>query len=102
MIKTIPSNLMKDRYWAPVIHLFTNQSRLRTIFTAKYFDLDNRMIDVVALKKYANHCSHSEKIMLRLSLYLFNEQNKFTLSNLDYLDDFNKKLALEAIKIRFF
>ncbi|WP_268874254.1 hypothetical protein [Sutcliffiella cohnii] len=39
--------------------------------------------------------------MLKLALHLFNERNKVNLGDMDYLDDSNKKLAIEAIKLRY-
>jgi fumarate hydratase subunit alpha len=41
MANPIPVSLMHDRYWASVIHLFSKHSKLKTVFTAKYFDLDD-------------------------------------------------------------
>jgi hypothetical protein len=54
-----------------------------------------------SLKKASAPWSSSEKVMLNLALHLFNERNKFTLADLDLLDSKNKKLAFEAINIRF-
>jgi hypothetical protein len=101
MSKSIPSSLLRDRYWASLIHLFQNHYRLKSAFTTKYFDLKTETIKIQTLKKDSGIWSQSEKIMLRLSLHLFNERNKFNLSDLDYLDSNNKKLAYEAIRIRF-
>jgi hypothetical protein len=58
-------------------------------------------VKIQALKKLAGPWSNSEKVLLNLALHLFNERNKFNLSDLDFLDDTNKKLAFEAMKIRF-
>lgn len=102
MTNTIPNSLLKDRHWASLIHLFQNQWKLQQVFNTKYFDLDSEIVHVQSLKRTAAPWSHSEKIFLNLALHLFNERNKFNLSDLDYLDDFNKRLAMEAIKIRFF
>jgi hypothetical protein len=99
---TIPSYLSKDRYWKGVIHLFQNHYKLQDVFTTKYFDLENGNIKIAALKKLAGPWSQSEKFMLNLALHLYNERNKFNLSDMDYLDDYNKKLAMEAITLRFF
>jgi hypothetical protein len=97
----IPAHLMKDRYWASLIHLFQNNWKLKGVFTSKYFDIVGETVHVQALKKVAGPWSHSEKIMLRLALHLFNENNKFNLSDFDSLDDHNRKIAYEAMKIRF-
>jgi hypothetical protein len=102
MSNTIPSSLLKDRYWASLIHLFQNNHRLNGVFTTKYFDLQEGTVKFQALKNFAAPWSSSEKVMLNLALHLFNERNKFNLSDLDYLDSNNKRLAYEAIKIRFF
>jgi hypothetical protein len=97
----LPAHLLKDRYWASLIHLFQKNWKLKGAFTTKYFDLENGDIKIQALKKHAGPWSHSEKIMLNLALHLFNERNKFNLSDLDNLDDNNRKLAYEAMRIRF-
>lgn len=101
MPTVIPNNLLKDRYWASVIHLFKNHSKLQSCFTTKYFDLKAETIKIATLKKTAAPWSSSEKFMLNLALHLFNERNKVNLSDMDCLDNYNKKLALEAIQIRF-
>lgn len=102
MSNQIPVHLAKDRYWLSLIHLFKNHSKLNQMFTTKYFDMDAEIIKIQSLKRKSAAWSNSEKIMLNLALYLFNERNKFDLSDLDYLDSNNKKLAFEAIRIRFY
>lgn len=97
----IPSSLLRDRYWGSLIHLFKNHQKLRGVFTTKFFDMKEGTIKVQSLKRNAGPWSNSEKVMLNLALHLFNERNKFNLSDLDCLDDNNKKLALEAMQIRF-
>lgn len=101
MSNQIPSSLLKDRYWASLIHLFQNNDKLNRVFTTKYFDLQERTVKFQALKKNAAPWSTSEKVMLNLALHLFNERNKFNLSDIGYLDSENRKLAFEAMKIRF-
>ena len=98
---TIPTHLLNDRYWRSVIHLFTNNYKLKSVFTTKYFDFDDCTIKIQSLKRAAGPWSSSEKTMLNLALHLFNERNKFNLSDLDYLDDFNRKIAFEAMMMRF-
>ena len=98
----IPQYLMEDRYWKGVIHLFKNHYKLQDFFTNKYFDLENGMIKITSLKRVSAPWSQSEKFMLNLALHLYNEKNKVNLSDMDYLDDYNKKLAMEAITMRFF
>lgn len=102
MAATIPSYVLTDRYWKPVIHLFQNNRKLNSVFTTKYFDFEAGTINITGLKRSAVPWSQSEKFMLNLALHLYNGRNKVDLSVMDYLDDYNKKLALEAIKLRFF
>lgn len=99
---TIPSSLMNDRYWKPLIYLFSNHSKLNQCFTTKYFNFDEETVKIQSLQRIAGPWSNSEKIMLKLALHLFNPRNKFDLSDLDYLDDFNKKLAFDAMQMRFY
>ncbi|CRK80342.1 hypothetical protein [Neobacillus massiliamazoniensis] len=101
MAQSFPVQLIKNRYWASLYHLFQNHWKLKSVFTTKYFDLNAETVKFQALKRNAAPWSSSEKIMLNLALHLFNERNKFNLSDLDYLDDYNRKLAFEAMKIRF-
>lgn len=99
--KIIPAYMSKDRYWASLIQLFKNHQKLHQVFTTKYFNLDEGTVKIQALKRESGPWSHSEKVMLSLALHLFNERNKFNLSDIDCLDENNKKLAFEAMKIRF-
>ncbi|PKG23927.1 hypothetical protein [Niallia nealsonii] len=101
MVAAIPIELMNDRYWKSLLHLFMNHDKLNSVFTTKYFDFHNNTIRIQALKRNAAPWSYSEKVMLNLALHLFNERNKFNLSDIDYLDAFNKKLAFEAMAKRF-
>jgi hypothetical protein len=98
---TIPSHIARDRYWKGVIHLFSNNGKLKQVFTTKYFDLEVGLIKISSLKKVSAAWSQSEKFLLNLALHLYNESNKVNLSDMDYLDDYNKKLAMEAIALRF-
>lgn len=98
----IPSHIANSPYWRGTICLFQNHSKLERFFTTKYFDMDAGRIKVQSLKRTFSPYSTSEKIMLNLALHLFNDSNKFNLSDLDYLDRNNKELALKAIKLRFF
>ncbi|MBP3951155.1 hypothetical protein [Bacillus suaedae] len=101
MSATIPSSLYRDRYWRPVLHLFKEHPKLNQCFTTKFFDFSDNTIKVQSLQRNAGPWSNSEKIMLKLAFHLFNERYKFNLSDLDYLDDYNKKLAFDAMKMRF-
>lgn len=98
---TIPSDLIRDRYWRGTLHLFSNQAKLRAVFTTQYFDLHYRSIKAIGLKRISAPWSQSEKFMLNLALHLYNEIHKVNLSDMDYLDPNNKQLAFEAIKLRF-
>lgn len=98
----IPDYLIKDMYWKGVIHLFSNNKKLNSVFNTKYFDMKNGSIKVQELKKIAAPWSTSEKFMLYLALHLYNESNKVNLSDMDHLDECNKRLAVEAIKLRYF
>ncbi|QVY60966.1 DUF6075 family protein [Cytobacillus gottheilii] len=102
MGNVIPSYMSNDRYWRAVIYLFKNNVKLQSVFTTKYFDLEEGTIKITALKRNAAPWSSSEKFMLNLALHLFNQNNKVNLSDMDLLDDNNKKLAMEAIRLRFF
>lgn len=101
MPATIPQHLYQDRYWKPIFHLFKNHMKLNQYFNTKYFDLEEGTIKITSLKRASAPWSHSEKFMLNLALHLFNEKNKVNLSDMDYLDSYNQKLAFEAMKMRF-
>lgn len=99
--KTVPNHLYQDRYWRALLFLFANHPKLKQVFTTKYFDFESETIKINSLKRVAAPWSNSEKIMLSLALHLFNERNKFSLSDVDYLDDRNRGLAFKAIQLRF-
>lgn len=101
-MKTIPSHLTNDRYWKSLLFLFSNHPKLNKVFTTKYIDIEAERIKIDALKQVSKPWSSSEKSMLALALHLFNENNKFNLSDLDNFDSSNKALAFKAIQIRFF
>ncbi|MGD6940968.1 hypothetical protein ACQCT6_02870 [Cytobacillus gottheilii] len=93
---------MKDRYWGSMLHLFLNHPKLNNCLNTKYFDLSDETVKIQSLKRVAGPWSTSEKVMLNLALHLFNERNKFNLSDMDSLDSNNRKLAFEAMHIRFY
>ncbi|WP_458414553.1 hypothetical protein ACNQFZ_06715 [Schinkia sp. CFF1] len=97
----IPAHLSNARYWRGTLFLFQNHSKLNQYFTTKYFDFKLERIKIQSLKRTFAPFSTSEKIMLNLALHLYNESNKFNLSDLDYLDSNNKALAFKAITMRF-
>ena len=96
----IPPELMKDRYWRGTLHLFTKHAKLQR-YIATHIDFEECTIDFAGLKKVSKPWSQSEKFVLFLALHLFDESNKFNLSDMDYLDDYNKKITMEAIRLRF-
>lgn len=105
----IPQHMLSDRYWKATLHLFAKHALLKRYFTTKYFDFEEDTIDFeedtidsAALKRLSRTWSQSEKFMLNLALHLFNERlAKVNLSDMDYLDEFNKQLVLEALRLRF-
>lgn len=97
----IPAHLMKDRYWSGTLHLFANHSKLTRYLTTQYFDFEEGTIEVTALKRLAKPWSQSERFMLNLALHLFNESHKFNLSDMGYLDNSNKALAFESMRLRY-
>lgn len=102
MAKKVPEHIARDRYWKPVLHLFQNNAKLRTLFTTKYFNLENGLIKVDALKRSTSKWSQTEKFMVNVAIHLYTNNGRLDLSNMDHLDDFNRKLVLEAITLRFF
>lgn len=101
MSETIPSYLYQDKYWKPVLHLFLKHQKLNQVFTTRYFKFEAGEIKIAALKRISAQWSRSEKFMLNLALHLYNDRNKVNLSDMDCLDDYNKELAFEAMKMRF-
>lgn len=98
----IPKHLLSDRYWKATLHLFAKHTLLQRYFTTKFFDFEEETIDSAALKRLSRPWSQSEKFMLNLALHLFNERlAKVNLSHMDYLDEINKQLVIEALKLRF-
>jgi hypothetical protein len=97
----VPVDLMQDRYWGSMFHLFKNNWKLKTVFTQDYFNFDEGTVNITALKRRASAWSQSEKFLLKLALHLFNDRNKVDLGDMDFLDEVNKKLAFEAIKMRY-
>jgi hypothetical protein len=101
MATTIPNHLMNDRYWKPVLFLFSEHSKLSQYFTSKYFDLTAERIKIQALKNVAKPWSDSEKFMLNLALHCYNDRNKVNLGDMDYLDANNTELAFKALRMRY-
>ncbi|MGO4540346.1 hypothetical protein [Paenibacillus sp. 2TAB19] len=100
--QAIPSHLLKDRYWSPLLYLFTENPKLRQ--HANHIDLEEMSVNSFALLTASGPWSPSEKFMLYLALHLFNEEfaaDKLHLSDMDRLDLKNKNLALKALQLRF-
>ncbi|BFH10670.1 hypothetical protein WJ0W_005781 [Paenibacillus melissococcoides] len=96
----VPASLLRDPYWGSMLHIFINHYKLNR-YTAKYIDFTNESININGLRTASRPWSSSEKFMLKLGLHLFNERNKVNLSDMDCLDDNNRKIAMQAIAIRF-
>lgn len=98
----IPDYFFKDKHWNPLLYLFRKCDKLNLYFTNEYFNLNESTIEVEKLKQKSSKWSRSEQFMLNLALHLWNEQNTVNLSDMDYLDEANKDLAIEAIYRRFY
>lgn len=90
-----------DRYWTAFLHIFRNHHKLSNYLTTQYLDVQKGIVHIRKLKEASKGWSQSEVFMLNLALHLFNQRNKVNLSDMDYLDAYNTKLAIDAIKIRF-
>lgn len=90
-----------DRYWLALMTIFSEQSKLQQYLNAQFFDLDNGIVDVPALKRIAKPWSNSERFMLDLALHLFNPRYKVNLSDMDLLDYRNRQLAFKAMHVRY-
>ncbi|GGE57959.1 hypothetical protein [Priestia taiwanensis] len=90
-----------DPYWRGCLHLFKYCLLLRKYFNTDYMHVGNGVLEVEKLRHVFRTKSHSEKIMLNLALHLFNGDDAFRLTDLDYLDKKNKRLAFEAMLLRF-
>ncbi|MEC0092475.1 hypothetical protein [Paenibacillus macquariensis] len=97
----VPTELIQDRYWRGTLHLFSKQSKLQQHFTTKYFDVAECTIDSTGLKRISKSWSPSERFMLALALHMYNDFNKVNMSDMDLLDDQNKNLVFEALRLRF-
>lgn len=100
VLKIIPQEMLQDRYWKGALHIFMNCPKLQR-YVVTHIDFDVRTINAAELLNISKPWSRSEKCMLRLALHLFNEQYAINLSDIDYLDQNNKEIALKAIRLRF-
>lgn len=96
----IPEELMQDRNWRGALYIFVGNAKLQQCI-ASYIDFDACTIDAAGLKRISRPWGTSERFMLNLALHLFNERYKVNLSDMDYLDQKNKEIALKAIRLRF-
>lgn len=101
MIMVMPERILKDRYWQPLIFLFQQNAKLNQYFTDEYFEFEEGTIKVAALRAKSKYWSQSERFMLSLALHLHSDRNKINLSDMDYLDNNNKELVIDAIRMRF-
>lgn len=97
----IPEHLLKDRYWKPVITIFTKHEKLKPYLFSKYINFKNRCIDIKGLLSVSKPWATSEKFMLRFALHLYNSSTKIDLAEIDNLDHTNRKLLQEALELRF-
>lgn len=100
-IDGIPLHLLNDRYWRGTLYLFENHPKLQQVFTTDHFDFEEGIVEADKLKKTSKPWSQSEKFMLHLALHLYNERHTVNLSDMDYLDDRNKVLVMESLRLRF-
>lgn len=98
---TIPDHLLKDRYWAPLIYIFSTCDKLNRYFNPQYINFKTGNVRAAALKKIAAPWSESERFMLQLALHCFSESNKVNLGDMDYLDSRNLQIAFQALKLRY-
>ncbi|MEN0661100.1 hypothetical protein NST11_17355 [Caldifermentibacillus hisashii] len=91
----------KDPNWSALLYLFSNHDKLQTCLTSEFVDLEEGIVHQKALLKKSKVWSRSEQFMLKLALYLYSGNGKMDLNDMDYLDEKNKNLVLNAMKIRF-
>lgn len=103
IVMTLPSWAKENNYWHSSLHILCALADREPKFLhLLYFvNLDESTIDFFAIKRAVSSSSHCEKIMVNLAAHLFNETHEFNLSDLDYLDGRNMKIALRAIGLRF-
>ncbi len=97
----IPKQLMQDRYWRGLLHIFMNHAKLKQYLSADYIDFNELTVKVDKLKKASRGWSTSEKFMLALALHLYNGRNKVDMSEADRLDEKNTEIALKALRLRY-
>ena len=100
----VPEWMITDVYWRGTIHILGSMANREPKFRPllhRYVNVDESSIDFFGMKRAVSSWSHSEKIMVKLAAHLFNQVHKFNLSDLDYLDSQNMRVALKAIELRF-
>ncbi|ULO08910.1 hypothetical protein H1230_09115 [Paenibacillus sp. 19GGS1-52] len=97
----IPEELLQDRYWCGLLHIFMNHSKLKQYLKPEFVDLEECTVHTDKLKKASVGWSPSEIFMLHLALHLFNGRNKVDMYGADRLDGNNTEIALKALRLRY-
>jgi hypothetical protein len=97
-MKRLPSI---NPYMDTVTFLFSNHSKLQSYLTEEFINIYEGIIEEDKLRSIAKSWSRSEKFVLNLALHLYSGQGKIDLNDIDYLNLENKRLVMEALKIRF-
>ncbi len=98
---TIPEHVLKDRYWKPIITIFSQHEKLNPYLFSKFIDFKSCCIDIRGLLSISETWSSSEKFMLRFALHLYNSSIAIDLAEIDLLDSTNRALVQEALERRF-
>jgi len=97
----VPEHLRQDRYWRSILYIFTQQPYLKGLIP-EYFNFQTLEIDCPGLRKL--NISYGLNFLVKLALHLYNGGHPLPpdgLTGLAHLDDFNYRLAIRAIDIRF-
>lgn len=99
----IPEWVKNDPFWSSALYILQTAARREPKFMQlkHLVNFEHALIEFDAMKQAAASWSRGEKLLVDLAAHLFNERHPFNLSELDYLDSFNRKTALEAIRLRF-
>lgn len=95
------NQVANNQYLDALLYIFKNHSKLENYFTEEYVNVESQILHIEKLKQLSKTWSTNEKFMLDLALNLFGIQGKIDLNMIDYLDQDNKQIAIEALKIRF-
>ncbi len=97
----VPEHLRQDRYWRSILYTFTQQPYLKGLIP-EYFNFQTQEIDCPGLRKL--NISYGLNFLIKLATHLYNDGHRLPpdgLTGLAHLDDFNYRLAIQAINIRF-